>query len=227
MHRSISHPEYRHRGESPGFTLVELLVVIAIIGLLAALASPALLKSIESGRALYCLNNMRQIGTAIMLYADDHDDCYPRSQHSAFAHGELVWARAVTPYLGSSSSTWKELLETVYHCPSDPRNGVISYGLNVYYELGPEDDYPGYPATWRRRSDVKNPSATILLAENESEADHIMPNFWSSAGDAVDVAFSRHSGKANYVFADGHVESREFNTVYDPARQIDQWNPGP
>jgi len=210
---------------SPAFTLIEMLVVIAIIAVLAALVAPALMRSRDSALSIHCLNNMRQIGTAVMLFADAHDDCFPRSQHSAFAHGELTWARSVAPYLGSSTTAWKDLLDSVYHCPSDPRAATLSYGLNVYFELGPDDDYPGYPMTWRRRFDVTSPSATILIAENDSLADHIMPNFWSSPGDAVDVASKRHNDKANYIFADGHAEARAFNTIYDPANSIDAWHP--
>jgi len=219
-------PDLHPEDSSAAFTLIELLIVIAIIGILIALVVPALTRSRDTALSVHCLNNMRQVGTAVMLYADDHNDTFPRSQHSAFAHGELPWARAVAPYLGSSSTSWKDLLKNIYRCSQDQRPSSVSYGLNVYFELGPDDDYPGYPATWRRRIDVSNPSSTILIAENNSEADHIMPNFWSSPGDAVDVATDRHNGKANYIFADGHAESRDFISLYNPGEDVDLWNPG-
>jgi len=223
-------PPIKNSGRSPaarpdGFTLIELLVVIAIIAVLSGLVLPTLFTARKSAQAVSCLNQMRQIGIAAMLYADGNNDSFPRSQHSAFAHGELVWSRSVAGNLGSSSTEWKTLMNNIYHCPRDLRTDKLSYGINVYLELGPEDDYPGYPQTWRQRSDLPNPSATILFAENNSEADHIMPNFWSSPADAVDCAYDRHDGKANYVFADGHAESRTFNTVYDPAKNIDAWHP--
>src|SRR5712691_3467653 len=56
-----------------GFTLVELLVVIAIIALLAAVLFPVFAQAREKGRQTYCLSNLRQMGTAMMLYAEDHD----------------------------------------------------------------------------------------------------------------------------------------------------------
>lgn len=57
-----------------GFTLVELLVVIAIIGMLAALLVPALARARSKGQKISCMNNVRQLGLAWMMYADDNDD---------------------------------------------------------------------------------------------------------------------------------------------------------
>ena len=59
---------------SPGFTLIEMLVVIAVISVLAALLLPALSFAKEKARTVSCLNNLRQIGIAITLYAHDHED---------------------------------------------------------------------------------------------------------------------------------------------------------
>lgn len=220
-------PRLCRLGPGPGgaFTLIELLVVIAIIAILAALLLPALSRAKESARSIQCLGQMRQIGLAVRYYADDGGDEFPRSQHSAFTHGQLTWGRAVAPELGSDTTRWTNLLAGVYHCPSDRRTTPWSYGLNVYFELGEDDDYEGKPQTWRRTGDVPNPPATILFAENASAADHIMPNFWTAASDAVDVASQRHGGAANYTFVDGHAEARSFGTIYDPIRHIDEWNP--
>jgi prepilin-type processing-associated H-X9-DG protein/prepilin-type N-terminal cleavage/methylation domain-containing protein len=226
--QAISHHLPPRRGGRLGegaFTLIELLVVMAVIALLAALLLPALSRAKEKGRQTVCLGHLRQISLAVRFYAEENDDEFPRSQHSAFSHGQLAWGRALAPALGATTTAWTNLLSGVYRCPTDRRTTPWSYGLNVYFELGPDDDYRGKPEQWRRISKVPKPTTTILMAENASSADHIMPNFWVNAQDAVDVASRRHGQRANYLFVDGHVETLKFNRVYDPATPVDLWHP--
>jgi len=212
-------------GPGGAFTLIELLVVIAIIAILAALLLPVLGRAKEIRPFGAMLSQMGQIGLAVQLYEEENGDEFPRSQHSAFSHGQLTWGRAIAPQMGFTTTTWTNLLSGVYHCPSDRRTTPWSYGQNVYFELGPDDDYEGKPQTWRRFDSVPRPSATVLLAENASSADHIMPNFWTAPQDAVDVASRRHGQRSNYTFVDGHAEARAFQTIYDPTRSVDAWNP--
>ena len=215
------------------FTLIELLVVIAIIAILAAMLLPALARAKESARGAQCLSQMRQLGLAVRLYADDHQDEFPRSQHSAFAHSQLPWGRAIAPQLGRAEQAWTNLLSGVYHCPADRRAKPWSYGQNVYFELNPDnDDYLGAPQTWRRVASILHPATTILQAEMSGSgspmsdtADHIMAHFWVTLQDACDVDGLRHKGRPNYNFVDGHAAARELRATYDPALQLDWWNP--
>lgn len=207
-----------------GFTLIELLVVIAIIAILAGLLLPALARAKESARATQCLSHLRQLGFAVRLYAEDYADEFPRSQHSAFAHGVMPWERTVAAYLGASPTTWTNLLAGVYHCPTEKRPTPWSYGLSVYYELGEEDDYFGKPQTWRRVTQVPRPAATVLFAENTSAADHIMSHFWLTTTDTADLAGTRHKQRANYAFADGHSALLPLTRVFNPPH-TDLWNP--
>src|SRR5262245_19714205 len=85
------------------FTLIELLVVIAIIGILAAMLLPALNKAREKANAVSCLNNMRQWGFAIGMYADDWSDLMPYEGattspiDTGFNLG--AWFNVLSPYI--------------------------------------------------------------------------------------------------------------------------------
>src|SRR5689334_22598410 len=65
------------RRRRSAFTLIELLVVIAVVGFLSSLLLPSLARSKEKSRVTQCLNNLRQMGLGIALYAGDHSDRFP------------------------------------------------------------------------------------------------------------------------------------------------------
>jgi prepilin-type N-terminal cleavage/methylation domain-containing protein len=66
----MAHP----RSRRPGFTLIELLVVIAIIAILAAILFPVFATARENARKITCVSNLKQLGTSVLMYAQDYDD---------------------------------------------------------------------------------------------------------------------------------------------------------
>ena len=214
-----------------GWTLVELLVAIALVAILAALLTPAWLSGLEKSNRASCQQKMRQLGSAIFAWSVDHGMEWPRSSHTAFAHGQRGWARAILPYLGHDqtipNAQFRELQKTQFRCPSDQtRQSGSSYGLNVYFELDPDfDDYEGAPAQWRYAHSLPHPSRTILLAEVPGTSDHVMAHFWQSGGGGYDVAASRHARRSNFLFADGSIEALELQETFHPAAGVNLWHP--
>lgn len=98
-----------------GFTLIELLVVIAIIAILAAILFPVFAKARAQAQKATCLNNLKQIGTAISLYAQDNEHRYPLGVDSSGNY----WYTSLQSYIRN-----KEVLT----CPSDSTNPGGSNG---------------------------------------------------------------------------------------------------
>jgi prepilin-type N-terminal cleavage/methylation domain-containing protein len=108
--------------KADGFTLVELLVVISIIALLISILLPSLKAARASAQRMNCMNNMRTVGLAIHMYANDSKDYMPVRTGQPYANSPWTLHRALVGenlYLPKSRSDW---YTKPMQCPSDPND---------------------------------------------------------------------------------------------------------
>jgi prepilin-type N-terminal cleavage/methylation domain-containing protein len=200
----------RHRA----FTLIELLVVIAIIAILAAILFPVFARAREAARKTQCLSNTKQIGTGILMYAQDYDEtlCPPGTgicpSVDAFGWGDLIQPYVKnTGLLQCPSNSVKVRLNTAVNPPRIMRDrggtgagvtdecsgsGTIPTNVNYSYGVNTFTDAP-FTAANMNLAAIKAPASTAGVADGRGASP------WALGGGA---------GPGDYPSVDGQVDAR-------------------
>lgn len=196
------------------FSLVELIVVVSIIAILTSILMPALRNAREKAKQISCASNLKQIGTAMFLYANENKGCFvPDSGNNEgfFMMTALCPVLnikrpddgAEVPYYSKPDEIKNHLHKNalIFHCLSEKSMFFYrSYGYNRYISRNDTSS-----AAFSRLSKIKNPSNTFFwqdgywhtLSYNEYHGD---PNERFNPG-------ARHQGRHNICWADGSLTS--------------------
>lgn len=238
---------------SRGFTLVELLVVIAIIAVLSILAFVGRAQMVRSANRSVCATNMRTVGQAVLLWANDNRGRLPPLNDLRDAEGNFIpstsWSNVVIPYLQGKVSEASKLETTrqVMRCPEQRKVILVGAGISneaaitsihqlrnfaLNFYLGPSTLQPD---NWRTLASIRNPSRTMMLTESGIQTTFtcvsvIDTGFISQSTRGADGVLRKgvHGDFNNIVWADGHVSSwedisRMVRAPYRPDSTDDLW----
>jgi prepilin-type N-terminal cleavage/methylation domain-containing protein/prepilin-type processing-associated H-X9-DG protein len=210
----------KHMG---GFTLIELLVVIAIIAILAAIIFPVFTTIRKRAHQTTCLSNLRQIGMATLMYAQDYDDHLlwggdPSDLHASDWFGDDATKIAtmkpqhevLSPYIKSKE---------IWHCPNDfgfDRSGLLD-----------DNSLSAYPSSFAQYGSSYYTYTYLILAEKPISTMQVT-FFNGKIGGTADIGFffdakgSWHGGsqgdlknyRMNVAFLDGHAKNFGFSEYF-------------
>ncbi len=204
-----------------------MLVVVAVIGILAAMLVPGTSKVVEKGRAMKCMNSLRQVGIAVQGYAADHDGRIPAAASAQAGSGNDLgnWYTDLSPFYqfsGQALSQWLTRAYATIQCPTfmkkyegKPGYNVswVGYGMNLRLN-GSVGDAASTSMIQMRLAVIPNPTKTVLIGEGTGLNLDLSATGYKFTRDATQLEGwkkggtpDRHGDFSNYLFVDGHIEA--------------------
>ena len=195
-----------------GYTLAQLLVTVAIIGVLAGLLFPVSRPSGENAPRSSCQSNLKQLGLAMMQYAQDNGERFPplaihavASSTDSFSKQPYGWADAIQIYARSTQLLQCSSEKVTVPSEDATQSGYTDYWFNTNLNALSFDK-------------MSSPQEIFLLGEGNDGLDgsdarynrNVLPQRWI---DDENSPSRRHLETANYLYADGHVKASKPQTV--------------
>jgi len=224
-----------------GISIIEVLIAIAVIAVLTAIVLPGVVAGTASQRVM-CLNNIRQLGMGMLMYASDYDGNLPDAFSFASSKGTSAWnitaPRDFTNGGGNVIVLWSDKILpyvkniNLFVCPARPdvyqepsnvsfgkRSRTLSYGVNMclctQYANPPSPTTPPNVGTMVPLSSIPNPENIVLLGEVSDDLGQL-----SAFGLFQTTAAAAAHEVPSWAFCDGHAASMPTSSLIKPRQML-------
>ena len=210
------------------FTLIELLIVITIIAILAGMMLPALSKARAAGKGTKCVSNMKQISTALGMYANDFNDWMPQSDWRTGYVSSIIHYLSITPYFTLGGTAYFNNQSSLMICPAAD---TTQTGPSLVYSstYAPTMKWPNasgatngcwiYLNGWSLGKPYQK--ITKILSGSAIVADMNWTVYTDGRNDvesfkgqytliSVEAPGFKHNLSSNFLFQDGHVGAARY-----------------